>query len=85
MNPITIDDLILHLRAAVGDDESIQLNPDLAHTPLNDLGIDSLAVIDATNRIERQLDVALPDGSLTEAETMRQLCDSINAQLRTGV
>ncbi len=85
MTSLTISDLIPHLKAAVGDDDDIELNVAMANAPLDDLGIDSLAVIDATNRIERELSIALPDGSTDDAATMQELCDAINLQLSAAV
>lgn len=81
MRQFTTTDLIPYLLAAVGDDDDITLTSRADDIPLNDLGIDSLAVIDATSHIERDLGITLPDGSTAEIETMGDFCSVVNAQL----
>lgn len=68
------------LHAAIGEDEEIQLNTNMESTPLNDLGIDSLAAIDATGRIKHEL----RDGTTAGIEFMRDLAMRSTRSLRVA-
>ncbi len=46
-----------------------------------DLGLDSLARLDLAMRLEDDLDVALPDGAVTEPVTMAELVEAVEEAL----
>ncbi len=46
-----------------------------------DLGLDSLARLDLTMRLEDALDVALPDGAVTEPVTVGELVEVVRRAL----
>jgi acyl transferase domain-containing protein/acyl carrier protein/predicted O-methyltransferase YrrM len=46
-------------------------------TPLSNLGLDSLMVIELTNRLERGLGMTIPTGSLLSGPTIRTLADTL--------
>ncbi|WP_411099929.1 acyl carrier protein [Streptomyces sp. x-45] len=79
MGHLTLDQLLDILRNCAGEDESVDLTGDVLHTSFLDLGYDSLAMLQATGRIERDLGVALPDDVVAEAETPYQLLAVVNA------
>ncbi|MBQ0888938.1 acyl carrier protein [Streptomyces sp. NPDC048376] len=79
MGHLTLDQLLDILRDCAGEDESVDLTGDVLHTSFLDLGYDSLAMLQATGRIERDLGVALPDDVVAEAETPYQLLAVVNA------
>ncbi|MGX1118241.1 act minimal PKS acyl carrier protein [Streptomyces ambofaciens] len=79
MGHLTLDQLLDILRDCAGEDESVDLTGDVLHTSFLDLGYDSLAMLQATGRIERNLGVALPDDVVAEAETPYQLLAVVNA------
>ncbi|MEU1873728.1 MULTISPECIES: acyl carrier protein [unclassified Streptomyces] len=79
MGHLTLDQLLDILRDCAGEDESVDLTGDVLHTSFLDLGYDSLAMLQATGRIERDLGVALPDDVVAEAETPYRLLAVVNA------
>ncbi|MFD8480076.1 acyl carrier protein [Kitasatospora sp. NPDC059673] len=81
MAEMTLTELTALLRECAGEDESIDLDGDVLDTPLDDLGYDSLAVLQTTGRIEREYDIELAEETVAEAHTPRLLLQFINAGL----
>ncbi|MFJ6072546.1 acyl carrier protein [Streptomyces sp. NPDC093065] len=79
MEHLTLNQLLDILRDCAGEEEGVDLTGDVLHTPFTDLGYDSLALLQATGRIERDLGAALPDDVVAEAETPYQLLAVVNA------
>lgn len=77
----TLTDLIQILREAAGADEGVDLDADILDTSFQDLGYDSLALLEAGSRIEREYAVALDDSTVTDATTPRALLKVVNANL----
>jgi len=77
----TIDELRAVLRAAAGEEESANLDDDIMDVPFTDLGYDSLALLEAGSRIERERGIQLGDSTITEAETPRALIEAVNQRL----
>ena len=65
---LTIDDLKRILREAAGQDETIDLDGDILDTSFEDLGYDSLALLETGSRIEREHGIELEDTSVTVVE-----------------
>ncbi|WP_422755595.1 acyl carrier protein [Micromonospora sp. WMMD708] len=78
---ISLDDLRRILREAAGADASTDLDTEILDRTFDELGYDSLALLETAGRIEREYHVALSDAVVTEAETPRALLDVVNAQL----
>ncbi|WP_405853311.1 acyl carrier protein [Streptomyces sp. NBC_00090] len=78
MARLTLDTLLQILRECAGEEEGVDLGGDILNTPFVELGYDSLALLQATGRIERDLGVALPDDVVAEAETPALLLDLVN-------
>ncbi|MFE2556132.1 acyl carrier protein [Streptomyces sp. NPDC059352] len=78
MARLTLDTLLQILRECAGEEEGVDLGGDILDTPFVELGYDSLALLQATGRIERDLGVALPDDVVAEAETPALLLDLVN-------
>jgi act minimal PKS acyl carrier protein len=78
----TIDDLTRILRDAAGADESIDLDGDILDAGFDDLGYDSLALLETGLRIEREYGIELDDSTLTDAGTPRVLLAAVTARLR---
>ncbi|MDA2809088.1 acyl carrier protein [Nocardiopsis sp. RSe5-2] len=74
---LTIDDLGRILREAAG----IGLAPDAADRPFEELGYDSLALLEAGGRIERDLGLRLTEDELADASTPAALLDLVNRSL----
>jgi minimal PKS acyl carrier protein len=64
--------------AAGGADAAIG---DILDTDFQDLGYDSLAMLEAISRIERAFCVTLDDSTITEATTPRALIQVVNEHL----
>jgi act minimal PKS acyl carrier protein len=77
----TVADLRRILRAAAGTGEEIGSDADILGLPFEDLGLDSLALLETGARIQREFGVTLADSALAEAATPRFLMETVNAQL----
>jgi act minimal PKS acyl carrier protein len=78
---LTITDLKRILREAAGEDEGIDLDGDILDLTFEDLGYDSLALLETGSRIEREHGIELEDTTITVAETPRALLAVVNEQL----
>ncbi|MGC5031159.1 acyl carrier protein [Micromonospora sp. DT229] len=78
---LTLTDLKQILREVAGADEGVDLEADILDTTFEDLGYDSLALLEAGSRIEREYAVRLDDSTVTDATTPRALLDVVNASL----
>ena len=81
MSEFTEDDLKRILREGAGADEGIDLDGDIADTPLTELGYDSLALLETTSRIEREYGIRLGDEAITGERTPRRVVELIRDQL----
>jgi minimal PKS acyl carrier protein len=82
MHELTLDELRRIMLEAAGADEGIDLDGDILDVPFADLGYDSLAMLETSARIEREIGVELSEDSLFEsADTPRALMDMVNAML----
>lgn len=77
----TIDDLRRILRERAGVDEDVDLDGEILDQTFEDLGYESLALLEAGGRIEREDGIVLADGALAEAATPRSLIDLVNTEL----
>jgi act minimal PKS acyl carrier protein len=68
------------LREAAGLEEGIPADGAL-DVSFQDLGLESLALLETGGRIEREYGITLDDGALLEAATPRELLDLVNAHL----
>ncbi|MFE4517224.1 phosphopantetheine-binding protein [Kitasatospora sp. NPDC056783] len=80
MAAFTLDDLIAVLEEAAGADEELD-RADILDVPFADLGYDSLALFNTLNTIERDHGIVLPDETVVDAETPRQLLEAVNLGL----
>lgn len=80
----TLDDLKKHIFLALGEDDDINLNDAAADDDLRDLGVDSLAVIDAAGRIEKDLQIKIPEGVTSSIKTFGDFLTVVHkAQLQS--
>jgi act minimal PKS acyl carrier protein len=77
----TVADLRRILRAAAGAGEEIGSDADILDVPFEDLGFESLALLETGARIQREFGVTLEDSALAEAVTPRALIEIVDAQL----
>lgn len=81
MRKIALQDLIGIMREAAGEDDPATLSGDILDTPFDDLGYDSIAMLETASRIQVEYQVRLSDDSLFGAESPRQLIDLVNGTL----
>ncbi|MEU0580163.1 acyl carrier protein [Streptomyces griseoincarnatus] len=81
MDHLELDRLTALLRECAGEGEGVDLDGDVLDVPFFDLGYDSLALLQVTGVIERDLDLMLDEEALDEAETPRQYLDLVNGAL----
>ncbi|MEU2394630.1 acyl carrier protein [Streptomyces sp. NPDC007369] len=75
----TIDDLRRILREGAG--EELDLDGDILDLTFEELGYESLALLETGVRIGREYGVELEDSTLTDVETPRQLVEAVNSLL----
>ncbi|MGV9564722.1 acyl carrier protein [Streptomyces sp. NPDC003480] len=78
---MNLKELTTLLRDCAGVDEGVDLDGDVLDVPFDELGYDSLAVLQVTGVIERDYDIQLSDDTVAEATTPRLLLEFINHQL----
>lgn len=81
----TLDILKQVLLEGAGAADGVGLDGDILDTSFQDIGYDSLALLETSGRIEREYGIALDDSALADAHTPRQLIDIVNAQLAGAV
>jgi act minimal PKS acyl carrier protein len=81
MNEFTMDDLKKVMRESAGEDGA--LDGDVLDSSFEELGYDSLALMETTSRIERALSVTLPEEEMADVSTPRDLLAFVNS--RVGV
>lgn len=77
----TLDDLKRILREGAGTAEGVDLDGDIATTEFEDLGYESLALLETSGRIEREYGVILDEDVVTSARTPQAFVDAVNARL----
>ncbi|WP_243788664.1 acyl carrier protein [Saccharopolyspora gloriosae] len=76
MSGPTMDDLRRILRDCAGDAEA-DLAADIGDTPFEELGYDSLALIETAARIKQEWGVTIPDELVAELRTPREVLDVV--------
>ncbi|MFI7016164.1 acyl carrier protein [Streptomyces sp. NPDC050164] len=81
----TFEALKLILLEGAGADEGVDLDGDVLDTGFEDLGYESLALLETGGRIEREYGISLPDDIFADHPTPRALVAAINALLQDAV
>lgn len=81
MSTCTVDELRLVMKECAGEDDEIQLDGEILDERFEELGYDSLAVLETASAMERRYGIELPDDLVGEAETPRAFLDLVNAQM----
>ncbi|MFE7797830.1 acyl carrier protein [Nocardia sp. NPDC057440] len=79
---MTITALRQILVECAGGDEIEELNGDISTVDFDQLGYDSLALIETASRIQRDFGVMIPEEQLIDVKTPQELIDIVNDQLR---
>ncbi|MER6084036.1 acyl carrier protein [Streptomyces sp. NPDC001833] len=78
---MTLDDLRRILRECAGFDEGLADDAAALDAAFEDLGYDSLALMESAARIQKEFGVVIPDDEITEVETPRALLGLVNGSL----
>ena len=81
MTTFSVDDLVRVMRAAAGEDESVNLEGNILDLSFSELGYDSLAVMETASRVEREFGVNLPEETMASIETPKEFLDVVNGEL----
>ncbi|MFD8492872.1 acyl carrier protein [Amycolatopsis sp. NPDC059657] len=81
MAKMTLGELTGLLRECAGEAEGVDLDGEVLDTEFDELGYDSLALLQVTGRIEREYGITLADDTVSEAHTPRLLLDVVNESL----
>jgi act minimal PKS acyl carrier protein len=74
-----LQDLRRILQESAGTEEGIDLDGEILDIAFDDLGYDSLALMETAARITREYGIPIDDDALTTATTPRGLLDLVNA------
>ncbi|MFK8847679.1 acyl carrier protein [Streptomyces sp. Ac-502] len=77
----TLGGLRTILRDCAGEPENGDLDGDVATLTFEDLGYDSIALLETLSRIEQELGVAADEAPMDELTTPQALVDYVNGQL----
>jgi len=77
----TLDDLRRILREGAGTDEEVDLDGEILDTEFDELGYESLALLETGGRVEREYGISLADDTLSSVRTPRALIEAVNAEL----
>ncbi|WP_395570337.1 acyl carrier protein [Streptomyces sp. BK79] len=77
----TLDQLKVTLLEGAGTDEGVDLDGDILDTSFEDLGYESLAMLETVSRIEREHGISLDEEAVGEAGTPRALIQLVNDHL----
>jgi minimal PKS acyl carrier protein len=81
MTRLTVDQLVQTLRECAGEDEPESLSVAVLDVPFDDLGYDSLAVLNTVRQIEADHGIELGDDILDVTPTPRALLEAVNLRL----
>lgn len=84
MRQITFSELQDIMRACVGEDEDALPLEQAPDQHFDELGYDSLAVLETHSRIQRDYGIELSDEDVGGLKTPRELVDYLNKLLGTG-
>ena len=79
MSKVTIDDVRRILIACAGDVGISELHGEISTMKFDELGYDSLALIETAARVEQEFGVRLPEEQITELKTPQELVELVNA------
>lgn len=80
MPSFTLDDLRRVMRECAGEDESVDLDGDIADVSFDALGYDSLARMETASRVQRAFGVTLPDEEMADIDTPAGFVAFVNSR-----
>ncbi|RJQ81696.1 acyl carrier protein [Amycolatopsis panacis] len=85
MSRFTLDDLLVIMRECAGEPEVHALDDSAADVPFDELGYDSVALIEIIGQIGRDVGITFPDELTTEHTTPATLVHLVNGALARSV
>ena len=76
----TLDELRELMQACAGVEDDIDLSADIDDIEFEELGYDSLAVLEVASHVQRKYSVPMPDECVEYMKTLRLAVEYINAQ-----
>lgn len=83
MQNFTLNDLRAIMRACAGEADSIDLGSNILDMSFEELGYDSIALLETASRIERSTGITIADDELTILGTPRALVELVNSGIST--
>ena len=80
---MTIEDIRRIMAACAGENDNTPLDETVLDWDFDDLGYDSLALMETAALIAKEYRVQIPDEDITTLRTPRQLLDFVNGALAT--
>ncbi|EFL22666.1 granaticin polyketide synthase acyl carrier protein (ACP) [Streptomyces himastatinicus ATCC 53653] len=84
MAPLNLDDLRRILVSCAGDNDGVDLDGDIIDRSFEDLGYDSLALLETAACIEREYGIDLADEDMAGMQTPRALLETVNGAVSAG-
>ena len=81
MEQFTVVDLVRTMRQAAGDGDAADLDGHILDMEFEELGYDSLAMMETASVVERQFSVELPEEEMADVTTPRAFVSFVNARL----
>jgi minimal PKS acyl carrier protein len=78
---MTMNELCAILIECAGADEAAALQGDIADVEFEELGYDSLALMETAARIKQRFGVSIPDEQIAQLTTPAAVLDVVNAAL----
>ncbi|MGH3939782.1 MAG: acyl carrier protein [Pseudonocardiaceae bacterium] len=79
---LIVEDLLQIMRECAGEDETVDLGGEIADVDFEDLGYDSLALMETLSRVERRFGISLPEENLEKIRTPEAFVTFVNERLR---
>ncbi|MCR8942727.1 acyl carrier protein [Streptomyces sp. OUCMDZ-4982] len=77
----TLENLKRILREGAGADESVDFDGEILDTDFEELGYESLALLETCGRIEREYGITLDDSVVGDVRTPRRMVEVVNEHL----
>jgi act minimal PKS acyl carrier protein len=81
---MTLQELRDILLECAGAEEGIDLSSDITDLEFEELGYDSLALLEMAAKIEQTRDVKIPDDAVSDLRTPRAVLDLVNGAATTA-
>jgi act minimal PKS acyl carrier protein len=81
MSEFTFDDLVRLMRVCAGETEGVDLDGDINDVPFDELGYDSLALLEVFNRVKHEYGAEIPEEMVGELKTPRMALEAVHEAL----